>query len=330
MDSIPAPARLWLLATGHFLPRCLQVVAELGVADHIDDGPVSLELLARQSGCDAPTLARVLRLLETASLFQQAGDGWAHTDLSRYLRNDHPQSMRAFARMIGGPIQWAALGELKSAAQTGQSAMKAVAPGGMWEYFKDHPEDARVFNAAMTSKSAAEIAELIPAFDFSPYARIADIGGGRGHVLAAVLAATPSANGILFDLPHVVAAAAQGPRTQVQGGDFFADALPEADAYILSQVLHDWADEEAATILRAVRRAAPVGSHLLVIEQILPTAPGPHSAKVLDVVMLTLTGGRERTRDEYASLFEAGNFRLEKVVPTTGAISVLVGVPGQP
>jgi hypothetical protein len=327
MDSIPAPARLWMLATGHFLPRCLQVVAELGVADHIDDGPASLEVLARESGCTAPALARMLRLLETASLFQQVEGGWAHTELSRFLRSDHPQSMRAFARMIGGPIQWAAVGELKSAAKTGQSAMRTVVPGGIWEYFKDHPEDARIFDAAMTSKSIAEIGALIPAFDFTGYPRIADIGGGRGHVLAAVLAATPSSTGILFDLPHVVAAAAQSPRMQVQGGDFFHDELPQADAYIVSQVLHDWTDEEAAAILRAVRRAAPAGSHLLVIEQVLPPGAGPHPAKVLDVVMLALTGGRERTRDEYASLFEAGGFRLEKVVPTTGAISVLVGIP---
>lgn len=328
MDPIPASARLWLLATGHFLPRCLQVVAELGVADHIGDEPAGLELLARQSGCDAPALARMLRLLETANVFQRAGDGWVHTELSRHLRSDHPQSMRAFARMIGGPIQWAAAGALKSAAETGHSAITTVVPGGMWEYFKDHPEEARLFDAAMTSKSAAEIAALIPAFDFTGYPRIADIGGGRGHVLAAVLAAAPSSTGILFDLPHVVAAAAQGARLQVQGGDFFHDALPEADAYIVSQVLHDWGDQEAAAILRAVRRAAPAGSHLLVIEQVLPPGPGPHPAKVLDVVMLALTGGRERTRDDYASLFEAAGFRLDRVVPTTGAISVLVGLPG--
>ena len=328
VDSVPAPARLWLLATGHFLPRCLHVVAELGVADHIDDGPASLDLLARQSGCDAPTLARMLRLLETAGLFRQAGDGWAHTELSRHLRSDHPQSMRAFARMIGGRVQWAALGELESAASTGQAAIRTVVPGGMWEYFKDHPDEARVFDAAMTSKSSAEIAALIPAFDFARYSRIADIGGGRGHVLAAVLAAAPAASGILFDLPHVVAAATQGPRMQVQGGDFFRDALPHADAYIVSQVLHDWPDDEAASILRAVRRAARADSHLLVIEQVLPTAAGPHPAKVLDVVMLALTGGRERTADEHASLFQAGGFRLDRVVPTRGAISVLVGVAG--
>jgi hypothetical protein len=263
MDPIPAPAQLWLLATGHFLPRCLHVVAELGIADHIGDGPASLELLARQSGCDAPTLSRMLRLLETAGLFQQGAKGWSHTELSRHLRSDHPKSMRAFARMIGGPVQWAAAGELKSAAETGRAAIGSLVPGGLWEYLKAHPEEARVFDAAMTAKSFAEIGALLPAFDFRGYPRIADIGGGRGHVLAAVLAAAPSSSGILFDQPHVVAGAAQVPRMQVQGGDFFHDALPQADAYIVSQVLHDWTDEEAAAILRSVRRAAPAGSHLL-------------------------------------------------------------------
>ncbi|WP_427912842.1 methyltransferase [Ramlibacter sp. MMS24-I3-19] len=328
MDPIPAPARLWLLATGHFLPRCLHVLSELGVADHVGDEPIGVAALAQRSGCDAPTLARMLRLLETAGLFQQVGDGWAHTELSRHLRSDHPQSMRAFARMIGGPIQWAAAGELASAAQTGQAAVKRVVPGGMWDYFKDHPDDARVFDAAMTSKSFAEIAALLPSFDFSPYARIADIGGGRGHVLAAILEATPSATGILFDLPRVVAGAAPAPRMQVQGGDFFHDELPRADAYIVSQVLHDWADDDAVAILRAVRRSAQPHSHLLVIEQVLPTTTGPHPAKVLDVVMLALTGGRERTANEYAALFQAGGFRLDRVVPTAGPTSVLVGMAG--
>lgn len=327
MDPIPAPARLWLLATSHFLPRCVHVVAELGVADHLHDGPTSLEALARESGCDAPALGRMLRLLETAGVFQQAPDGWVHTELSRHLRSDHPQSMRAFARMIGGRIQWTAAGELKSAAETGRAAIGTVVPGGLWEYLKEHADEARIFDAAMTSKSFAEIAALIPAFDYSGYSRIADIGGGRGHVLAAVLAATPASTGILFDLPHVVAAATEVPRMQIQGGDFFRDALPQADAYIVSQVLHDWSDEDAAAILRSVRRAAPAGAHLLVVEQVLPTEPGPHPAKVLDVVMLTLTGGRERTREEYASLFEAGGFRLEEVVTTTGPISILVGAP---
>jgi hypothetical protein len=327
MDRVPPPAQLWLLATGHFLPRCLHVVAELGVADRLGEEAATTQALARQCECDAASLERMLRLLATAGVFEAAGAGWAHTPLSRLLRGDHPQSMRAFARMIGGDVQWAAAGRLGDAARGGQAAVESVVPGGLWGYFKDHPDEARVFDAAMTSKSIAEIAALIPAFDFSPYGTIADIGGGRGHLLAAALQSAPQASGVLFDLPHVVAAAQPLPRVKTLGGDFFHDPLPSADAYIVSQVLHDWPDEQAQAILAAVRRAAHERSHLLVLEQILSEAPGPHPSKVLDVIMLTLTGGRERTRPQYEALMQGAGFRLDRVVPTAGPVSVLVGVP---
>jgi hypothetical protein len=327
MNPVPPPAQLWLLATGHFLPRCLHVVAELGVADHLGDTPMTAEGLARETGCDSRSLARMLRLLATAGVFEETPAGWIHTELSRFLRTDHPQSMRALARMLGGPIQWAALGELAHAARTGVAAIDNVAPGGLWGHLRDHPEDARVFDAAMTSKSVAEIAALMPAFDFTPYRVIADIGGGRGHVLSAVLDAAPHATGVLFDLPHVVKGLAVSSRIELRAGDFFRDPLPRADAYILSQVLHDWSDDKALEIVRAVRSAAHPGSHLLVLEQILHDGPGAHPSKVLDIVMLTLTGGRERTRAEYAALLGAGGFRLERVVPTRSPVSVMVAVP---
>lgn len=327
MTDIPLPARLWQLATAHFLPRCLHVAAELGIADQIGAEPVPLPQLARKAGCDAPSLGRLLRLLATADVFLETASGWSHTELSRHLRSDHPQSMRAFIRMIGGRIQWAAAGELKGAVETGRAATKSVVSGGLWTYLADHPEEARIFDAAMTAKSFAEIAALLPAFDFTPYPVIADIGGGRGHVLSAVLSVAPDSTGILYDLPHVVADAVKAPRMQVQGGDFFRDPIPAADAYLVSQVLHDWADGEATAILRAIRLAARAGSHLLVCEQVLPQGPGPHPAKVLDVIMLTLTGGHERTRAGYAELFAAGGFHLERLVPTQGAICVLVGTP---
>lgn len=327
MAQAPLPGQLWLLATGHLLPRCLHVVAELGVADHLADTAKTAEVLASESGCDAAALARMLRLLSVAGLFESTAAGWVHTELSRLLRSDHPQSMRAFARMIGGRVQWAAAGELAHAARTGHAAIEQVVPGGLWSHFAQHPEDARVFDAAMTSKSIGEIAALIPAFDFTPYGVIADIGGGRGHVLAAVLAAAPQAAGVLFDLPHVTADVAPAPRMTVRGGDFFRDPLPRADAYLVSQVLHDWADAEAEAIVRAIREAAPPSAHLLVLEQVLPEAPGPHPAKVLDLVMLTLTGGRERSRTEYEALLAKGGFRLERIVPTASPVSVLVAVP---
>jgi hypothetical protein len=324
MTPVSPSARLWQLATGHFLPRCLHVIAELGVADCLNDTPVSAESLASAIGADADAIERMLRLLAVEGIFEARGPLWCHTELSRMLRSDHPRSMRPFVRMIGSRISWAAAGELGHAAKTGVAAVQQVAPGGMWSYFKDHPEAARIFDAAMTAKSDAEIAALIPAFDFSRYGVIADIAGGRGHILGAVLEATPGATGVLFDLPTVVANLEAVPRRTVQGGDFFNDPLPQADAYILSNVLHDWADAEAERIVRSIRRAAPPDAELLVLEAVMPEGSGPHHAKVLDIVMLTLTGGRERTRGQYEALLEAGGFRLQRIVPTAGPISVIV------
>ena len=327
MTTIPPSARLWQLATGHFLPRCLHVVAELGVADHLGDTPATAEALAAAAGANADALERMLRLLAVAGIFEARGTSWAHTELSRLLRSDHPQSMRPFVRMIGGRMQWTAAGELEYAGRTGDAAIEKLVSGGLWAYFHDHPEEARIFDAAMTGKAVAEIRALLPAFDFSRYGVIADVGGGRGHVLRAVLDAAPGAQGVLFDQPSVVGALAPSPRMTFRGGDFFKDPLPEADAYLLSNVLHDWADREAERILRAVRRSAPRHAEVLVLESPLPEGGEAHHAKVLDIVMLALTGGRERTQREYQALFEAAGFRLDRVAATAGPFSVIVGVP---
>ena len=179
----------------------------------------------------------------------------------------------------------------------------------------------------MTAKSNAEIAALIPAFDFSRYRTIADIGGGRGHILAAVLDATPNALGILFDLPQVAANVAPLQRMTVQAGDFFTDRLPTADAYILGNVIHDWPDREAQAILRSVRHVAPEHAELLLLESILPQGGKPHLAKVLDILMMMVTGGCERTQHEYQALLAEDVFRLDRVVPTASPFSVIVGNP---
>ena len=326
MELPPPPARFWALATGHFLSRCLHVAAEIGVADCLDNSPKALDALARECGCNANALGRILRLLATVDVFENGADGWLHTDLSRLLRSDHPSSMRAFARMLGGRLQWAGLGELLHTVRTGETAIERVVPGGIWAYLGDHPDDARVFDDAMVSKANAMIDALLPAFDFSPYSVIADIGGGRGHILRAIMDATPRASGILFDLPNVLASVAPSTRIELRSGDFFKDRLPQADAYVISEVLHDWPDEQALAIVRAVRSAAREGAHVLVLEAILPDEPGPHAAKMLDVIMLALTGGRERTRGEHEALMRAGGFQLERVVSIANPVSILVGV----
>lgn len=322
--QIPPSARIWEIATGHLLPRCLHVVAELGIADRLAETPMTAAALAHGAEIDADALDRMLRLLAVAGIFEGRRNAWAHTDLSRVLRDDHPQSMRAFVRMIGDRLNWAAAGELAHTLRTGQTAITKIAPEGMWAYLQSHAETARIFDAAMTAKSGAEIAALVPAFDFTRYKTIADIGGGRGHILAAILAATPEAQGVLFDQPAVVAAVSPSPRMRAQGGDFFRDALPVADAYILGNVVHDWADREAEAILRNVRRAAPRHAELLLLESMLPEGPEPHLAKVLDIVMLTITGGRERTQREYEALLGAAGWRLDRAVPTASPVSVIV------
>ena len=315
------------LAVGHLLPHCLHAVAELGVADHLQDTPQTSEALARACGAHAGALERMLRLLAVEGVFEGRDGGWAHTECSRLLRTDHPQSMRALARMLGSRIMWMAAGELGHSLRTGQVAIAQVAPEGIWSHFKERPDEARVFDAAMTAKALEDIATLLPAFDFSRYSLIADIGGGRGHILSAVLDAAPGARGVLFDLPQVVARLSPMDRIQYQGGDFFKDPLPTADAYILSNVIHDWGDSESEAILQGVRRAAPPHAEVLLLEMIMPEGPGPHPAKPLDVLMLAVTGGMERTQAQYETLLAKCGLRLDRVVATTGVMSVIVGKP---
>lgn len=324
--DMPPEARMWLLATGHYLPRCLHVLAELGIADAIGEAPVPIGHIADAVGGHADSLARMMRLAAAHGVFERRHEGWAHTPFSELLRSDHPRSMRPMFRMMGSGSMWAAAGALAESARTGATGAEIVLGRPMWDHYRDNPEEARVFDAAMTAKSRAEIAAIRPVFDLKPYGRVADVGGGRGHLLAALLEDAPDATGLLCDLPAVVAAAPPHPRIDAVAVDFFRDALPAADAYILCNILHDWADAQAAAILRAIARAAPAGATLIVVESLLGEAPGPDPTKVLDVAMLAATGGRERTRGEYEALLDTGGFRLTEIVPTP-TVSIIKGVP---
>ena len=319
------------LATGYWASRCLHVIAELGVADHVGEDVARPDALAAAVGAHAPSLARVLRALAAVGVFEEAADGFRHTNASRLLRTDHPQSIRAFVRMMGMPVHWEAYGKLEHSIRTGESAMTCISPGGTFEYFASHPQEARIFDGAMAAKSHEQLAQVVSAYDFSAFSRIADIGGGRGHLLRAVLEASPAATGVLFDLPHVIEGLtppAPSERLTLRGGSFFTDPLPECDAYLLMSVIHDWGDAEATAILTAVRRAAPSHARVVLLEMLLPEAPGPHPAKFLDVEMLVMTnGGRERTRAQYERLFESAGMRLARVISTRTPTAILEGVP---
>ncbi|MFC4876516.1 methyltransferase [Microbulbifer halophilus] len=244
-----------------------------------------------------------------------------HTPMSVLLRSDHSRSLRPFARMIGMPAIWRGVTDLEHAARTG---MPALNQAQMISYLADHPAESSLFNQAMTSKSADAVAAVVETYDFGAFDRIADIGGGRGHLLQAILERT-AATGILFDLPQVIDDAAGIDPRQIQlvGGDFFRDPLPVADAYILMDILHGWADDRAADILSGIHRSIPPHGRVFVIETLVSGSPGPHFGKTLDIMMLAVTGGRERTGAEYGKLLESTGFYLERVTPTESQYSIV-------
>jgi hypothetical protein len=218
--------------------------------------------------------------------------------------------------MQGIPALWRIWEDLDHSIRTGRSASEKSLPNGFWSYFESHAEHSRLFNDAMTGKTLGQTAGMLRAYDFSAFRTIADIGGGNGYLLRALLDSAPGTTGVLFELPHVVEriAAIASDRLRLHAGDFFKDALPVADAYILMQILHDWSDKEATGILRAVRRAAPAHAKLLVAEWLLPDDTEPNWTFLIDLIMLAELTGKERTSKEFEALLSQAGFRLDRVI----------------
>jgi hypothetical protein len=303
-------------------------VANLGVADALGESPQTAAALATATGAHPAALDRVLRLLSAYGIFERRDGLYSHTPASRLLRADHPQSMRPMVRMFGLPALWASVGELEHSVRTALAATDKVLPGGAWHHFASHPEEGRLFNEAMTAKAHGQIVGVLGAYDFSGFGVIGDIGGGRGHLLKAVLARAQQARGVLFDLPHVIEAAADvaSDRMTLQAGDFFKGPLPACDAYLIMEVIHDWDDGQARTILRNVLSAAPPHAKLLVVEAMVPDDPGPSWAKTLDICMLVI-GGKQRTRKEYEQLLSGAGFRFIREIDTGAGASIIEAVP---
>ena len=318
---------IWGLATATVASRTLHVVAELGVADHIDDEPVLAKELAARCGADRGALDRALMLLFAHGVFERVGDAYAHNDASLLLRSDHPMSMRAFPRMMGMPSFSASFGHLEHAVRTGEPAFDLVEPDGLFAHLQRDEHEARIFDASMTAKAAGDTAAVLAAYDFTRFSTIADVGGGRGHLLRAVLETAPDTSGILFDLPGVIDTIdAPSERFALHAGDFFVDTLPPADAYILMEVIHDWDDDQAAAILSAVRRAATTGATVLIIEAVADEEVLDPVVRTLDVIMLAITGGRERTSGELEQLLASARFRATGTRPTPSPLRIIEAV----
>jgi O-methyltransferase domain len=318
---------VWELSNAVVASRSLHVVAELGVANHIDTEPVSIKQLATMCGADPTGLDRVLRLLATHGIFEARDDGYQHTAASRLLRDDDPRSMRAFPRMMGLPSFVAMFDRLAHSVRTGEPAAGLIDGGGMWAYLQQHPDEAEVFGQAMTAKAAADTAAIVAAYNFGRANTIADIGGGRGHLLRAILDSVPTSEGILFDLPAVIESFELGrERLTVRAGDFFVDPLPMADVYILMEVIHDWPDAEAAAILSAIHRASSPGARVLIIENVLGDTNSDQRGHTLDIIMLCVTGGRERTPEQFKELLEGAGFVNTTMIGTTGPLRIVEAI----
>ncbi|MGD0946468.1 MAG: methyltransferase [Candidatus Binatia bacterium] len=323
------------LIDGYRISQAIHVAAVLGVADHMAAGPRASDEIAAAVGAHPQSLYRLLRALAAVGVFREHEHRrFSLTAMGECLRSDAEQSMRPSATYLGQAYRWQTWGQLLHSVKTGENAFRALHGVDPWTYRERHPEQSAIFNAAMTANSRFVDGALVEAYDFSRFGRIADIGGGQGPLLAAILAANPQARGVLFDLPNVIATAAPvleaagvGNRCEVVGGSMFESVPEGCAAYLMKFVLHDWDDADCVRILQNCRRAMQSDARLFVIERLVGAPNEGPAVKLSDLNMLLVTGGQERTREEFAALFRAGGFRLADILSASDAMSVIVGEP---
>jgi SAM-dependent methyltransferase len=333
--SLESEVALLQAITGYWVSKAIYVAAELNIADRLSAEPRSAAELANETQTHAPSLYRVLRALAGEGIFAEDADGrFRHTPLSQLLKSG-PGSLRHLALHMLETPTWIAWDDLMESVRTGDAAFPRVNSLEVFPYYAEHAESAKPFDRAMSESSQVLSTAVTAAYDFSPFRHIVDVGGGHGELLKAVLDDAPDAYGVLYDQSHVI----EGARADIEGGPFgdrctlaagdFFENVPEGDAHLLKFILHDWDDDRARMILRNIRRSMKPGGKLLIVESIVPVGNEPHFSKGMDVHMLIMTGGRERTIPEYRELLASSGFRLTRVVPTDSPVSIIEAVKAE-
>ncbi|GAB4407681.1 MAG: methyltransferase [Bryobacter sp.] len=317
------------LLWGKAVSTSLSALAKLGVPDQMHPTePRSAEVLAAATHAHAPSLYRVLRMLASLGVFaEHPGQRFTLTPLGQCLRADSPTSLRGVAMMITDTWQMQGYEFLDHALRTGESGLAAATGIPTFEAISRNPAHLENFQAAMSNSSAMEGSALAPLLNFSGFQRLADVAGGHGSLLAQILHQNPHLEGILFDLPEVIAHAPTPPslgladRLRFESGNMFLQVPAACDAYILKHIIHDWDDARCLTVLRLIREQlaahAPSHGRVFLVEMVMPSSPEPHPAKFLDIEMLAITGGgKERTEAEFAALFEHAGFTLVGIQPS--------------
>ncbi|MGI8447885.1 MAG: methyltransferase [Streptosporangiaceae bacterium] len=316
------------LIEGMMTAQVTTVLARLAVADELAGGPLTASQLAARTGADPDALARLLSAAAVYGLIRKEDAGrYALTLAGALLRTDAEGSARGVAIGFLGPPHWHGAGLLEEIVRS-PDPVNPARPGGIYEYYGQHPEEAAWFARAMALVTGIMVDQLAST-GFRPLAcgRIVDVGGSQGTVLAYLLGALPSARGVLLDraealagAPGYLAGAGVGDRVELAAGDFLREVPPGGDLYVLSQILHNWDDESARTIVRNCHRASRPGSGLLVIDWVLPEGPEPSLAHLMDLIMMMILGGRERSRAEHEAMLRPEGYELVRDTPLAAVL----------
>ena len=331
--ALPPHAQVIQMAMSYTVSRAVFACAKLGVADLLAKGPRRSDELAANCGAHPGAMFRLLRAAASLGVFTEVSPRtFALTPTGEALKTGAPGAARSTVMAIAGDWAWRSWGEVEHSMRTGETGAEKALGMGVFDYLGKHPEEASLFNDAMIGVHGAEPAAVAKAYDFSGLKTLVDIGGGTGNLIAAILAATPGLKGLIYDLPHVAAAARDrlsglklSGRCDVAGGSFF-ESVPAGDAYIMSHIIHDWDEARCLKILGNCRKANP-RAKVLIVEMVIPPGDAPHPGKMLDLMMLVAPGGMERSEEEYAALLAKAGYGMTRVVPTESAVSVVEGTP---
>jgi hypothetical protein len=323
------------MATGFAVSFVLRAAAQLCLADHLADGPKTAGQLAVATNAHAPALYRLLRTLASFGIFgEDESRRFSLTPLAEPLRSNVPGSVRTSILSVTGNLFVIPYAKMLYSVQSGQPSFDDHFGAPFFEHLSTNPEEAAWFSDLLIGVNSSDAPAVAAAYEFSSYSSVVDIGGGTGHILTTVLASHPGPSGIVFDLPHsqsganeLIESRGMTDRVTFVPGSFFESVPCGFDLYLMSHVIHDWSEEQCLTLLANCHHAMPRTSQLLIIEQVLPEGNTFHPGKMMDMTMLTLTPGQERTECEYRALLEKANFKLTRVIPTNSAVSIVEAIP---
>lgn len=334
MTSVALQEELKEIVHGFCLSQCVHVAAKLGIADCLKHGPKTCAELAELTGSHPGALCRLLRALAGKNIFSEDEGGcFLLTPLAGILLTDTDGSMHAEVLHMLNSSSWVPWGQLLHSVKTGEAAFPGIYGEDAWSYRSRHPEISAIFETMATAMSKQEADAILSNLDLSDVSQIIDVGGGKGELIANILLNQKNLRGVLFDQTHIVAgadevlqAAGVADRCRVEPGDFFREVPKDGDLYLLKAVIHNWNDDAAIAILRNCRQAMSSHARIVLIESVLDPA-GPSVGNFMDLHMLVIHGGQERTPAEFGALLENSGFCLKNIVKTASGISLIEGIP---